>query len=66
VGGVGVSATRFHAPLSLSNRRAAGQQLLAEVIWSDLSTNRPSWLGTVNPFNAEITALFGNQGGYDG
>jgi acyloxyacyl hydrolase len=43
----------------------AGNQLLAEVIWADLSANRPSWLPTVNPFNAEIAALFGDQGGYD-
>jgi hypothetical protein len=41
-----------------------GQQLLAEVIWQDLETNRPEWLPTVNPHNAEIVALFGDQGGY--
>lgn len=42
----------------------AGNQLLAEIIWEDIAANRPTWLPTVNPHNAAIAALFGDQGGY--
>ena len=41
-----------------------GNALFAEVIWQDLLENRPSWVPSLNPFNANITALFGDQGGY--
>lgn len=41
-----------------------GQQLLAGVIWTDLQMNKPQWLPSVNPYNADIQALFGDQGGY--
>lgn len=41
-----------------------GNYLLADVVWMDLQTNRPAWLPKLNPFNNNITALFGNQGGY--
>lgn len=41
-----------------------GQQLLAEVVWDELATNRPTWLPRVNPYNAQIAAQFGDQGGY--
>ena len=43
-----------------------GNYLLADVIWKDLLANKPAWLGPVNPFNAQIEALFGSQGGYGG
>jgi hypothetical protein len=33
-------------------------------IWEFLEQNYPEMLGPVNPYNANITALFGNQGGY--
>lgn len=38
-----------------------GNQLLASVIWADLAANRSSWLPRVNPHNADIIALFGEQ-----
>jgi len=41
-----------------------GQQLLADIIWTDLQTNRPQWLPSTNPFNSDIVTLFGDQGGY--
>ena len=41
-----------------------GNALFAEAIWQDLLENRPQWLPQLNPFNANITALFGDQGGY--
>ncbi|KAA0155238.1 hypothetical protein FNF29_01989 [Cafeteria roenbergensis] len=42
----------------------ATHQLLADVIWKDLEANRPHWIPPVNPNNAKIAALFGDQGGY--
>jgi len=42
----------------------ATHQLLADIIWKDLDANRPGWLPPVNPNNAKIEALFGDQGGY--
>jgi acyloxyacyl hydrolase len=40
--------------------------LLGAELWNLLMTNNPDFLGDVNPNNALITKLFGNQGGYDG
>ena len=41
-----------------------GNMVLAEKLWKDLATNRPQWLPKLNPNNAKIQALFGDQGGY--
>ena len=41
-----------------------GHALLAGQVWEDLTANRPQWLPRLNPSNANITALFGDQGGY--
>jgi len=41
-----------------------GNYLLAEVTWQDLLANKPEFLGAVNPHNAAIDAIFGDQGGY--
>lgn len=41
-----------------------GQALFADTVWRDLRANRPGWLPSLNPFNANISALFGDQGGY--
>lgn len=38
--------------------------ILAEKIWQYLETTHPDWLGPVNPNNAAIQALFGDQGGH--
>lgn len=59
--------SRNTVPASLAappQRLQTGQQLLAEIIWEDLAANKPSWLPTVNPYNSEILAIFGDQGGY--
>jgi acyloxyacyl hydrolase len=42
----------------------ATHQLLAQIIWQNLEANRPAWLPPVNPNNAKIQELFGDQGGY--
>ena len=41
-----------------------GHALLAGQVWKDLLANKPNWLPSLNPWNANITALFGDQGGY--
>ncbi len=56
------TATQRRAKLRVTSQ--VGQQLLAGVIWDLLERDRPSWLPSVNPYNAEIAALFGDQGGY--
>ena len=38
--------------------------LTADAIWKYIEQNVPDWLGPVNPFNDQITQIFGDQGGY--
>lgn len=38
--------------------------LVADTLWDYLSKNHPDWLGPVNPYNDQITQIFGDQGGY--
>ena len=33
-------------------------------LWDIISTDHPDWIGKENPHNAEINAMFGDQGGY--
>lgn len=37
---------------------------LAKMIWNELVTKYPSFIGPVNPYNAEIYKMFGDQGGH--
>jgi acyloxyacyl hydrolase len=37
---------------------------MGQLLWRELETNYPHWLGPVNPHNAEIKKLFGEQGGH--
>jgi acyloxyacyl hydrolase len=41
-----------------------GQQIMAEWLWTWLEKEHPDALGPVNPHNADIEKLFGDQGGY--
>ncbi|XP_067652318.1 acyloxyacyl hydrolase-like isoform X3 [Haliotis asinina] len=41
-----------------------GQALYAAAIWKHLEANIPFAIGTLNPNNAKIRDIFGNQGGY--
>ena len=45
-------------------RPEAGNVLMAEQVYAWLEANHPEALGPVNPHNAEIEALFGDQGGH--
>lgn len=52
-----VSRSGFHPSTT-------GQMLTADYLWKQVSANWPDLLGSVNPNNAQITQLFGDQGGY--
>lgn len=41
-----------------------GHRLLGQVIWKHLMEQYPGHIGNLNPNNAQITARFGDQGGY--
>jgi acyloxyacyl hydrolase len=41
-----------------------GQQLIAEAVWNLTAQAKPAWIPPVNPYNAQIEAIFGDQGGY--
>jgi len=38
--------------------------LFADWIWAKLHKEHPTWIGKVNPNNAMIKEIFGEQGGY--
>jgi hypothetical protein len=38
--------------------------LAADEFWNILMTQRPDWVGPINPNNGDIEKIFGNQGGY--
>jgi hypothetical protein len=42
----------------------AANALSAAYFWEALSKDHPHFLGNVNPNNAKIASLFGDQGGY--
>ncbi len=41
----------------------AGHELLSAEVWWDIG-NHTTWIPQANPFNDQIGAQFGNQGGY--
>jgi acyloxyacyl hydrolase len=41
-----------------------GNMVLAAKLWDDLVANKPAWIPKLNPHNADIARLFGDQGGY--
>ncbi len=41
-----------------------GNELLAAHVWKEMLAKYPQAVGAVNPHNAEIRALFGDQGGF--
>ena len=41
-----------------------GLSLAAAHVWTTLEKERPDFLGRLNPHNAKIQELFGDQGGY--
>jgi hypothetical protein len=38
--------------------------MMADYLWEQLQQDHPSFIGDVNPNNALIVQLFGDQGGY--
>ncbi len=51
-------------PIDGFHPNGIAHSLIAEYIWGQLVANNPSTVGPVNPFNEQIAAKFGNQGGY--
>ena len=37
---------------------------VADEYWNFIATEHPDWLGKENPYNDQITKIFGEQGGY--
>lgn len=37
---------------------------MAGSLWDKLMNDHPDWLGPINPNNALIESIFGDQGGY--
>jgi acyloxyacyl hydrolase len=62
--GMGGSHFEVVEPVDGFHPSQLGHYLLAETVWDDLSSNKPGWLPRVNPHNADIARIFGNQGGY--
>jgi acyloxyacyl hydrolase len=62
VGGVAADVIE---PVDGFHPSQTGNFLLAETVWEDLLANKPSFLGAVNPHNADIARVFGDQGGYE-
>lgn len=52
------AADGFH-PSQLANG------LIADYVWDLLQTTAPSWIPAVNPNNAKIQQIFGDQGGFN-
>lgn len=42
----------------------AFHRLMSKMVWEELSTKYPSFIGPVNPYNAQIQKIFGEQGGH--
>ncbi|CAF0872998.1 unnamed protein product [Rotaria sordida] len=41
-----------------------GHAVTSDVIWSWLQANKPHWIPSINPHNADIERIFKDQGGY--
>eukprot|EP00937_MAST-01D_sp_MAST-1D-sp2_P005589 g5589.t1 len=60
----GGAASDLIEPVDGFHPSQAGNMYLAQSLWSYLEDNYPEALGAVNPHNAEIERLFGEQGGH--
>lgn len=61
---MGGHARELIEPVDGFHPSQTGNVLLAQQIWADLKANFSQAIGPENPNNAQITALFGDQGGY--
>ena len=60
----GGKATDLIEPVDGFHPSQAGNMYLASSLWSWFEKEHPEALGAVNPHNAEITSIFGDQGGH--
>lgn len=58
------SARVISRPVDGFHPSQSGHMLLAKNVWEVLEADYPDLLGPINPNNAEITKIFGDQGGY--
>jgi hypothetical protein len=54
----------FAGECSLFSSLSRPNDNLLDEVWGMLEKSYPSYLGPVNPNNAAIASIFGNQGGY--
>lgn len=62
--GAGHEARDLIEPTDGFHPSQTANTLLTERLWANLTANFPQAIGAVNPHNAEIVAMFGDQGGY--
>lgn len=60
----GGQAWQIIEPVDGFHPSQVGHAILAEIYWERILKEHPEALGTVNPHNADIEAIFGDQGGY--
>ena len=63
-GGHGRAGKDLFEPIGGGHPSTTAHILMAQTIWAELEKNHPEILGPVNPNNAKIAQLFGDQGGY--
>ena len=63
-GGKGRAGKDLFEPIGGGHPSTTAHILMAQTIWAELEKNHPEIIGPVNPNNAKIASLFGNQGGY--
>jgi len=60
----GNNASDLFQPVGGGHPSQTAVALWADLIWKNIEQNFPQILGPVNPYNDEIEAMFGDQGGY--
>jgi len=60
----GDGAWQLLEPIDGFHPNQVANYLAAAYFWSQFQANQPSFIGKVNPNNAKIISLFGDQGGY--
>jgi acyloxyacyl hydrolase len=61
---MGGKAWQLIEPIDGFHINQIAHTLASDIYWDILTTQRPEWLGPINPNNEEIAKIFGDQGGY--
>lgn len=62
---IGNNGSDLYQPVGGGHPSQTAHALWADAIWNYMESNWPQILGPVNPYNSQIEAIFGDQGGYD-